>query len=422
MLCNATVPTLAQDTTSEPVDTAIERQERQAAPPTERSETPAEQTLPGDVSPVVPPPPASELAPSESSQVAEPAASDHEASGESADQPAPAPLPRQAEPIPAPGPPADQAAPTADAAEIEPEPARPPPVEAVSLPWTFALTTGYYRPRLSTLNRVLRDTSVTIMEDPNFLLPRNLEFSFEERNLSVPGIEGGLNYGISMAFNTGGPHSLVWSFSGWRGETFGRDRIPLFLRSGTASIDVPRSARYNLVLDQMFLEWRYHLLRNAQGKGVYVNIGLVGVTLAFLTMDALVNVVDPQGEVNFASVSSDESFGWGYTTRFGVGAEYPLTSWLSFGGRANYVLGTIRRMTVTRHFLAGFPVVPLTVPLSIQPGVALPTTFFAPLEGAPVTYAPVTTTQDVQEVAGERRELPLELSGWEGIVELSVRF
>jgi hypothetical protein len=281
---------------------------------------------------------------------------------------------------------------------------------------------GYYRPRLGTLNHVLQDTSVTVMQDPNFLLPRNLEFPFEQRNLSVAGIEGGTVYGIDAVYHTGGPHSFGLSFSGWHGETFGQDMIPLFLRSNTQSIPVPRSARYNLVLDQIFWEWRYHVLRDAKGKGLYFNVGLVGVTFAYLTMDALVNVVDPLGQVNFASVSSDESFGWGYTTRFGVGADYPLTSWLSFGAHANYVLGTIRDMSVTRHFVAGFPEFPVTNPLSLQPGVALPQLFFTPADGATVTYAPVTTTQDIQEEAGTRRKLPLELSGWEGLIELRIRF
>jgi hypothetical protein len=281
---------------------------------------------------------------------------------------------------------------------------------------------GYYNPRLSTLNHVLEDTSVTVLQDPNFLLPRNLEFPFEQRNLSVPGIEGGAVYGVDAVYHTGGPHSFALSFSGWHGETFGQDMIPLFLRSDVQSIQVPRSARYNLVLDQLFLEWRYHMLRDAKGKGVYLNVGLVGITFAYLTMDSLVNVVDPLGEVNFASVSSDESSGWGYTTRFGVGADYPITSWLSVGGRANYVLGTVQNMSVTRHFSAGFPEFPAPQPLSIQPGVPLPQLFFTPRDGDLVTYAPVTTIQDIQEEVGTRRNLPLELSGWEGLIDLRIRF
>jgi hypothetical protein len=269
----------------------------------------------------------------------------------------------------------------------------------------------------------LLDTSVTIMQDPNFLLPRNIEFPFAERNLSVSGIEGGPTFGVDAVYHTGGAHSFGLSFSGWHGESFGYDTIPFFLRSNTAAIDVPRSARYNLILDQIFWEWRYHLFRNPQGKGVYLNVGLVGVTFAFLTMDSLVNViVGPPDNLAFSSTSSDESFGWAYTTRFGAGGEYPLTSWLSIGGRANYVLGTIQRMEVTRHFMAGFPAFPPDNPLTRRPGLALPTLFFSPLDGVPLTYAPVTTVQDIQEEVGTRRLLTLELSGWEGLIELSVRF
>ncbi|MBI3607665.1 MAG: hypothetical protein HY207_06845 [Nitrospirae bacterium] len=295
-----------------------------------------------------------------------------------------------------------------------------PPVEEIPTAWTFSLTTGYYQPRLGTLNHILSDTSVTIIQDPNFLLPRNQNFPFEERNISVKGISGGPTYGVDAFYSLGGPHALGLSFSSWRGDTFGHDLISLFLRSNMPPIIVPRSARYNLVLDRLFLEWRYHMLRNAAGRGVYLNIGLVGVTMAFLTMDALVNVVDPA--LSFASVSSDESFGWGYATRFGVGGDYPFTPWLSVGGQANYVLSTVTKVRVTRHFSAGFPQTPLTDPLSIQPGVPLPQTFFDPLERRTVTYATISTTGEIQEEAGPPKDLTLELSGVEALINLTVHF
>ncbi len=259
-----------------------------------------------------------------------------------------------------------------------------------------------------------------MLQDPNFLLPRNQQFPFEQRNIAVDGLNGGTLYGVEAFYNTGGSHTFGFTFSGWRAETIGRDRITLFLRSNVPPIDVPRSARYNLVLDQVFAEWRYHLFRNAHGKGVYLNVGLVGITLATLTMDALVNVVHP--ELSFASVSSDESFGWGYTSRFGIGGEFPLTPWLSIGGRANYVLGTIRRLKVTKHFLSGFPNFAPVEVLSIRPGVALPQQFFPPRDGRTITYAEITTTNNVAETAGERRNLSLELSGWEGLLEVALRF
>ncbi|MFZ5862573.1 MAG: hypothetical protein ACOYXR_07035 [Nitrospirota bacterium] len=295
-----------------------------------------------------------------------------------------------------------------------------PAVTPPTSPWSYALITGYYRPRLGTLNRILRDTRLTVLQDPNFLLPRNELFRFEQRNIAVDGLNGGLLYGVEAFYHAGGAHSFGLSVSGWRAETFGRDRINLFLRSNVDSIVVPRSARYNLVLDQIFAEWRYHLVRTPQGRGVYANVGLVGVTLATLTMDALVNVVNP--ELNFASVSSDESFGWGYTARFGVGGNYPLTSWLSVGGRANYLVGTIRRLKVTKHFLSGFPNQAPTEPLSIRPGVALPQQFFPPREGRTVESAEIVTTGDIQEDARDRTNLVLELSGWEGLLELSFHF
>jgi hypothetical protein len=369
--------------------------------------------------------PADATSPPESSPQPEPAAPSESGDGPTAPPPpTETPIDQPEAPLApaAAAPSATDAAPASEGPPVAALPPQPPPVAPAALQWSFALTVGYYNPRLGTLNDVLEDTSVTILQDPNFLLPRNLEFPFEQRNLSVPGIEGGAVYGVDAVYHAGGPHSFALSFSGWHGETFGQDMIPLFLRSDLQSIQVPRSARYNLVLDQLFLEWRYHMLRDSKGKGVYLNVGLVGITFAYLTMDSLVNVVDPLGVVNFASVSSDESSGWGYTTRFGVGADYPITSWLSIGGRANYVLGTIRDMSVTRHFSAGFPEFPAPQPLSIQPGVPLPQLFFTPRDGDTLTYAPVTTIQDIQEEVGTRRNLALELSGWEGLIDLRIHF
>jgi hypothetical protein len=295
-----------------------------------------------------------------------------------------------------------------------------PAVEETPTAWTFSFTTGYYQPRLGTLNHILNDTSVTILQDPNFLLPRNQNFPFEARNLSVKGISGGPTYGIDAFYSLGGPHAIGLSFSSWRGETFGQDMISLFLRSNTPPITVPRSARYNLVLDRVFLEWRYHMLRTTAGRGVYLNIGLAGVAMAFLTMDSLVNVVDPN--LSFASVSSDESFGWGYATRFGVGGDYPVTSWLSVGGQANYVLSNVTKVRVTRHFSAGFPLTPVPDPLSIRPGVPLPQPFFDPNEGVPVKQATISTTGEIQEEAGPAKDLALELSGMEALIKLTVHF
>jgi hypothetical protein len=385
----------------------------------------AAQEPPSSTQPETPPSSPVETVPVDGTQPATP----EQAQPEPAlpEPPAPAPL----APPPSEAPPAAPlpTEPTPPSGPVVPEPAADqqeggasvrPPVEEVPTAWMFSLVTGYYNPRLGTLNHILKDTSVTIMQDPNFLLPRNQNFPFEERNLPVDGISGGPTYGVDAVYTMGGPHSFGLSFSSWRGETFGQDSILLFIRSNEPAITVPRSARYNLVLDRIFLEWRYHLLRNAEGRGVYLNVGLLGVTMAFLTMDSLVNVVDP--DLHFASVSSDESFGWGYTTRFGVGGDYPLTSWLSVGGQANYVLATITKMQVTRHFSAGFPLTPIANPFSIRPNVPLPQTFFDPLEGRRVTYAEITTTGEIQEEAGPTQALALELSGVEAMLKLTIHF
>ena len=431
-------PPSAPSETSQPPP--VEPAPPDAAQPPESEPAPSEPALlePVVPEPLVPPP--SEPAPLDTSQPA-PVETAPVDAGPAPEPPAPEPSPTPAEPappLPAETPPAGppvpagppepgaitRIAPTpettvAPAPEATIAPVRAP-VEEAPTAWTFSLVTGYYNPRLGTLNHILRDTSVTIMQDPNFLLPRNQNFTFEQRNLPVDGISGGPTYGVDALYNAGGPHSFGLSFSSWLGEAVGRDTISLFLRSNIPPVQVPRSSRYNLVLDRVFLEWRYHLRRTSEGRGVYLNVGLVGVTMAFLTMDTLVNVVHPA--LSFASVSSDESFGWGYTTRFGVGGDYPLLPWLSIGGQANYVVATLAKLRVTRHFSSGFPATPVPQPFSIRDNVPLPQTFFDPLEGRSVTYATITTTGEIQEEAGPTTDLPLELSGLEAMIKLTIHF
>lgn len=401
----------------------------QDQPPSAPSETSQPQPVePAPPDAAQPPEPEPEPAPAPSEpaplDASQPAPVD---AGPAPEAPAPEPSPTPAEPpLPPAGPLAPAAPPEPGAiTRIAPAPEATvapvlAPVEEAPTAWTFSLVTGYYNPRLGTLNHILRDTGVTIMQDPNFLLPRNQNFTFEQRNLPVDGISGGPTYGVDAFYNAGGAHSFGVSFSSWLGEAVGRDTISLFLRSNIPPVQVPRSARYNLVLDRVFLEWRYHLRRTSEGRGVYLNVGLVGVTMAFLTMDTLVNVVHPA--LSFASVSSDESFGWGYMTRFGVGGDYPLLPWLSIGGQANYVVATLATLRVTRHFSSGFPETPVPQPFSIRDNVPLPQTFFDPLEGGRVTYATITTTGEIQEEAGPTTDLPLELSGVEAVVKLTIHF
>jgi hypothetical protein len=416
----------------------------QDQPPSDPSQPPPVGPAPsGAAQPPEPEPAPANPAPLDTSQPA-PVETVPGDAGPAPQTPAPEPSLTPAEPEPAPQPtPAEPAPPlpAVPSPAAPPAPAGPPepgaitrivpapettiapvraPVEEAPTAWTFSLVTGYYKPRLGTLNHILRDPRVTIMQDPNFLLPRNQNFTFEQRNLQVDGISGGPAYGVDAFYNAGGAHSFGLSFSSWLGETVARDTISLFLRSNIPPVQVPRSARYNLVLDRIFLEWRYHLRRTAEGRGVYLNVGLVGVTMAFFTMDTLVNVVHPA--LSFASVSSDDSFGWGYTTRFGVGGDYPLLPWLSIGGQANYVVATLTKLRVTRHFSSGFPETPVTEPFSIRDNVPLPQTFFDPLEGRRVTYATITTTGEIQEEAGPTTDLPLELSGVEAMVKLTIQF
>jgi hypothetical protein len=363
----------------------------------------AAQEPPSSTQPETPPSSPVETVPVDGTQPATP----EQAQPEPAlpEPPAPAPL----APPPSEAPPAAPlpTEPTPPSGPVVPEPAADqqeggasvrPPVEEVPTAWMFSLVTGYYNPRLGTLNHILKDTSVTIMQDPNFLLPRNQNFPFEERNLPVDGISGGPTYGVDAVYTRRA--ALVRAVVLQLARRDVRPRRHPALHSFEVRRSRSRAARYNLVLDRIFLEWRYHLLRNAEGRGVYLNIGLLGVTMAFLTMDSLVNVVDPT--LSFASVSSDESFGWVHDPvrgRRGLPADL-----MAVGRRAGeYVLATITKMR-SRAILGRLPADPDREPVFDPPQRAVAPTFRSARRRR-VTYAEITTTGEIQEEAAPPRPL-----------------
>ncbi|HET6370335.1 MAG TPA: hypothetical protein VFG95_04020, partial [Nitrospiria bacterium] len=90
---------------------------------------------------------------------------------------------------------------------------------------SFGLRAGYYKPSLRTFNKVIADPSLSILQDPNFLLPRNPGTSNApafladctilpncvSRSIASPGINGDAVYGADISFRLNSEFSIVIS-------------------------------------------------------------------------------------------------------------------------------------------------------------------------------------------------------------------
>ena len=273
---------------------------------------------------------------------------------------------------------------------------------------------GYYQPDLSTLNGVINNRNQSIMEDPNFLLPGNPNFTVEQRNIEAGKIGGSPWLGLESQWDFSPSFAVRLTGGAWKGERLASDTISTFLRSNLPEISAPRTARYNLILDQIFLDWRYYFLNDPQRGRVSLDLGILGMTVGFLTLDSLVKVVTPEApNGGFASISSTEAMGVAYTSRFGLTGEYLLGKRLALALSAHYILGRMTDLKVKRYVEAGFPQVPVPEPLSIRAGTPLPTTL--PVPHVEETVRTATTQTDLRRVEniGPAQNLILELDGLE---------
>ncbi len=219
---------------------------------------------------------------------------------------------------------------------------------------SVAYTFGVYQPSLKTLNRILGDPSRGILQDPNYLLPRNRLLPAEKRNIVAPEISGKTSFGLDVQYEANKRFSLVGTVSVWSGESSISDEIDLFLRQDLPPDTFPRSATYDLKVGQLWLGWKYNLFQNPDRGRFYLNLGLFGLSIADLTIDSVVKVNRPDIGLSFASVSSTEAQGIAFTSRFGVGGEYYVSKSISFGVDVNYILATTSKIKVKRHFRSSF--------------------------------------------------------------------
>jgi hypothetical protein len=266
-----------------------------------------------------------------------------------------------------------------------------------------------------------------VLQDPNFLIPRNQDLPVTERDVSTAPLTDEISYGIEAQWQARPRVAVVFMLLNWQGRSTISDVITMALRSNLPPVDVPRTARYNLNLNQFWVGWRYSLFDSPGKSRLFINLGVAGYAVADLTMDALLKVIpDPQNpiDLNFASISSTEVHGTAFTSRYGVGGEYFLSDHVSMGFHANYIFGQVTDFTVSRYFPSGFSELPPIPPETTNslPDNVLPTNHALPVVGEPLQTAVVTTPREAVEIVQNPTNVVLNLKGVEASFMLRVYY
>jgi hypothetical protein len=410
--------TAAQDTAAQ--DTAVQDTSTPAAPTPEAS-APTEAAPPAPATPAAAPAEAAPAAPAPS--VAAPIVV------------APAEVAPAAAAPSAAVPPNDHAAETTQTPQIAQSTQNAPGAQTagtagtaqLSSRWSIGITAGTYTPSLGQFNDALHKAGLVILQDPNFLIPRNQDLPVTQRDVSTPPLTDEISYGVEAQWQARPRVAVVFMLLNWQGRSTISDTITMALRSNLPPVDVPRTARYNLNLNQFWVGWRYSLYDNPGKSRLFINLGVAGYAVADLTMDALLKVIpDEQNpiDLNFASISSTEVHGTAFTSRYGVGGEYFLTNHVSMGFHANYIFGQINTFRISRFFPSGFTELPPIPPETTNslPDNVLPTTHQDPVVGEQLQTAIVTEPREAVEIVQNPTDVTLNLRGVEASFMMRVYY
>lgn len=284
--------------------------------------------------------------------------------------------------------------------------------------YSISTFTGIYSPHLDMMNFVLSENRLAILQDANYLLPRNENFFSEQRNMVMDPIKGRALYGVTGEYKLNDRYSVYASISAWEGTSVGRDRIWMFTRSNVEPTFVPRQSRYSILVNDIMLGWKYKVFYKEDVADIYFDLGLLGMSNVNFTMDALVQVVTP--ELSFASMSSTEAKGRSFYMKVGSGGDYYITKWWSLGASINYIISTMIKMKTTRRFLAGYPDIPAPPPES-DPPLDIPVPQIIPSFGDEVGFSEVSTVGGIERQTGFA-PLALELDGFEFLLSFKFHF
>lgn len=293
--------------------------------------------------------------------------------------------------------------------------------------WSVGVTAGTYSPRLAQLNEALETPGLVLLQDPNFLIPRNQELPATVRDAAAPELSANASYGLEVQWQLRQRLAVVFMLLNWQGQSRVSDTITMALRSNLPPVDVPRTARYNLNLNQFWVGWRYSLFDRPSKGRLFLNIGVAGLAVADLTMDALLKVnpgPDDPLDLSFASISSTEVHGTAYSSRYGIGGEFFMSRQISVGFHANYIFGEFSTFRVSRYFPSGFSELPPIPPQTTNslPDNVLPSNHALPVVGERLQTATISQPSESVEVVENPTRVRLDLRGLEVAFMLRVYY
>lgn len=253
--------------------------------------------------------------------------------------------------------------------------------------WNFQIFTGYSDASLQTLNsRVLTETA-----------------PFPPRVDESPSISGGPLIGVEVEWRVRRSFSLVALTSFWEGEsTASESSEMLFQDFGIVPFRADRTTRVSF--NEYALRGRYHIWDEPERYRLYLELGFFNQVKVTYRED-FSYVFEANGQQFLRNILSRATSRGGYLVTWGIGGDYYITRWAAISWTANYRLGnTVQlRYRSYRHTFLEQDAIEEALGVTVFPEAGDPVTYFDPRRG-------------------QRREVEMELSGWQAAVGIRIFF
>jgi hypothetical protein len=253
--------------------------------------------------------------------------------------------------------------------------------------WNVQLFTGYNDALLKSLNdRILTETG-----------------PFPPRVGQSPSIRGGPLVGFEIEWRVRRSFSLVALTSFWEGESSASESHEmLFQDFGIVPFRADRTTRVSF--NEYALRGRYHVLDEPERYRLYFEVGFFDQVKVTYRED-FNYVFEANGQQFLRNVLSRATSRGGYMVTWGIGGDYYITRWAAINLTANYRLGNAVRLRYKsyRHTFLEQDAIEEALGVTVLPEAGDPVSFF-------------------DEKRGRRREVEMELSGWQAAVGIRIFF
>lgn len=246
------------------------------------------------------------------------------------------------------------------------------PVPAYSaIQWSLSAVEGYYLPRLDELNYVLKNRDVELGPRNTEARPVSYPVIYQGNSPAMPEMQPTApKVGLQFQADINPRFAIVFGGSVANFDSISRDERHFFVGF---FIPATRETRFSLLLNQFWLGGKRYWIFETKSEGrdikaeegksgeeisklkkpdprIYVGMGILAITRAYLTTDVWMHVYAPDEGFDFYKVTETGISGNGYATYLNVGGEYYLTRKFSLGLDIDYIIGRVGDMKYVHYF------------------------------------------------------------------------